>query len=217
MGRSRTSPGRAGGGCVGSVRSRVAVALTVAALIPATFTACNDDDGDPPAATATAPAAQSTPEDPAIIDGQTFISVASSYRIEFPEGWTPDDNFIYAPTTVTDVFFAPVGNTPVQANVQVRCDRDLGDFTAEEYIAARRQVADGFAITEVTESAATVAGQAAVRLSYQQRPGGETVVDKTDVIFFSNGCGWTLTLTDDTTEDRSSEFDTMLTTFAFTG
>lgn len=196
-------------------RSRIAIAAFGVALV-LFGVACNDDDGGGPAATPTA-LAEVTPADPAIIDGQIFISTASGYRVEFPQGWTPDDNFLYTPDQVIDVFFGPAGTAEVQANIQIRCDRETQGFTSEEYIAARRQVAEGFAIDQVQEQASTVAGVPAVMLTYQQRPGGTTTVDKTDVIFTGHGCGWTISLTEDPSEDQRPQLDAMLATFTFVG
>jgi hypothetical protein len=187
----------------------------VAALALPLLAACSDDDSGSDGPTVTPAAPDVTPEAPAIIDGQVFISVASGYAVEFPETWAPDDNFLFTPQTVTDVFFAPAEGEGAQGNIQVRCDRDDGSLTAQEFIDARVQVAEGFALGEVQQDEVTMGGEPAIRLQYEQAPSPTITVQKTDIIFFSHGCGWTVTLTQATDQDYSAEFAALLSTFRF--
>jgi hypothetical protein len=194
--------------------ARAAIAAGAVAVL--LLAACSDDDdgGD---ASPTPPAPNVTPQAPAIIDGQSFISTAAGYAVEFPEGWSPDDNFLYTPDTVTDVFFAPVEGEGAQGNVQIRCDFDDGALAAQEFIDARIAVAEEFAQGDVTQEAATVANEQAVRLTYRQQANPEVVLQKVDIVMFASGCGWTITLAQGEEQDYAAEFEQMLSTFRFTG
>jgi hypothetical protein len=160
---------------------------------------------------------QVTPQAPAIIDGQNFFSVASGYGVEYPEGWVPDDNFLFTQQTVTDVFFAPPQGEGAQGNIQVRCDRDTGALTEQQFVDARITAAQGFALGDVQQDVTSVAGVPAVRLRYQQAPSPTVTVAKLDIIFFSHGCGWTITLTQGLSQDYSEQFATLLNSFRFAG
>jgi hypothetical protein len=190
--------------------------LLVAALALPLLAACSDDEGGG-SATPTAAAPGVTPEDPAIIDGQVFISVASGYAVEYPEGWSPDDNFLFTPQTVSDVFFAPVegDGEGAQGNIQVRCDRADGSLTAEDFIEARAAVASGFALGDVQRTPITIADVQGERIEYQQAPTPDITVAKTDLVFFGHGCGWTVTLTQGLDQDYRPQFDAMVATFRF--
>ena len=181
--------------------------------------ACGDDDngGGDDATPATTPVAGITQGPPGIVEGNTYISTALNYRVEFPDGWRVDEAFFVDPATRLDAFFAGEQVNGVEPNIQVRCDRlEAQGLTPQAFVDARSQAARAFAFRDVAESPVAIAGNQGRRFEYQQMA-GETLVDKTEVAFAAGACGWTLALTRAAGDGQHSQgFDRMLASFALT-
>jgi len=195
-------------------RFRAACVIAAAALA-AVAVACNDDDsGRQPSATA--PVAETTQGPPGIVDGNTFISTARNYKVDFPEGWKPDENFLFTGAFAIDAFIAPEEVSGVEPSINVRCDFNSdGAITHEAFITARRSVAEGFAFQGVQEAAVTLGGEQAVQFTYEQLA-GQTKVKKVEVAYAGHGCAWTVTLTNAADDDNyGDDFAAALSSFAF--
>lgn len=196
------------------VRFRAACVIAAAALA-AVAMACNDDDSDPQPS-ATAPVAETTQGPPGIVDGNTFISTARNYKIDFPQGWKPDENFLFTGAFAIDAFIAPEEVSGVEPSINVRCDFNAdGAITHEAFVTARRSVAEGFAFQGVQEAAVTLGGEQAAQFTYEQLA-GQTKVKKIEVAYAGHGCAWTVTLTNAADDDNyADEFAAALSSFAF--
>lgn len=206
----------------------LACALALAAVGLSAGCADNGDDSAPTPSTAGTPVADVTAGPPGIVDGQTFISVARAYKVDFPEGWQPDENFFITSDFAFDAFLAPEPVNGVKPNIIVRCEYQReGNFTSESFLQEKRGLADGFAQGEVAEQAVTIAGEQALQLTYTRDTGGQSatgtpvaslVIDKQEIHFVSHGCGWSIELTHAADDDQYTElFATILASFAFTG
>ncbi len=195
-------------------RFRAACVVAVAALA-AIAMAC-DDDASSPQPSVTAPVAEATQGPPGIVDGNTFISTARNYKVDFPEGWKPDENFLFTGAFAIDAFIAPEAVNGVEPSINVRCDFNAdGAITHEAFITARRSVAEGFAFQGVQESAVTLDGEQAVQFTYEQLA-GQTKVKKVEIAYAGHDCAWTVTLTNAADDDNYvDDFAAALSSFAF--
>lgn len=191
--------------------------LMAAAALAAVAVACGDDDGGgEPQPSVTAPVADATQGPPGIVDGNTFISTARNYKVDFPDGWKPDENFLFTGAFAIDAFIAPEAVDGVEPSINVRCDFNAdGAITHEAFITARRAVAEGFAYQGVEEAAVTLGGEQAVQFTYEQLA-GQTKVKKVEVAYAGHGCAWTVTLTNSAGDDNyADDFAASLSSFAF--
>ena len=101
-------------------RFRAASAVAAAALAAVTIACGGGDGGGNPQPSATAPIAEATQGPPGIVDGNTFISTARNYKIDFPEGWKPDENFLFTGAFAIDAFIAPEEVSGVEPSINVR-------------------------------------------------------------------------------------------------
>lgn len=193
-----------------------ALALVMACLLAAAAAAACDSDDDGGATPTPPTAAIPTPTQgpPGFVDGDVFTSVQRRYRVTFPQGWEPDEDFIVTPLFVTDVFRAPNDGTPVEPSIQVTCNFP-GDATAEDFIANKRQFAQTFAQNElVDDRPATLAGAPAVQLTYNQMA-GQTLVRKIEIHQFRGTCGWSLTVTSDPSKNYDQQFLALVASMEF--
>lgn len=139
---------------------------------------------------------QGTPQPtPVIVDGQ-LESPALGYSVHIPEGWNASPNYLPGPGFSVDAFFAPDTIAGVQPNISVTCDQVPAGttLTLKEYSDAKLQVARDVAQVEPDVSSGKVGGQEAV-VSRYKREKLQPALEKTDVIFVSPKCGWTIALT----------------------
>jgi hypothetical protein len=198
-------------------RSRFVLVCSAILAVSSIMVAC-DDDGNGSSPAGTQGASSQTPQStlvPGVIEGNTFVSVSKGYRLTFPEGWTPDENFIDTPTYAIDAFIDPEVEGAVQPNMTVRCDYVGSQTTLGEFVEARRQVTEGFAVGDLTEEIATLAGVPAVRLEYEQRS-GDIDLRKSDIYAIQGDCAWTITTTQAAEGDDVEAFEEMLASFQFT-
>jgi hypothetical protein len=191
--------------------------MITAAALAIGAVACGDDNGDggtPPQATA--PVAQPSAGPPGIVDGNTFISTARNYKIDFPEGWKPDENFLFTANFAIDAFIAPAEVSGVEPSINVRCDFNADNaITHEDFVAARRSVAEGFSYQDVQEAPVTLGGEQAVQFTYEQLA-GDKKVKKVEVAYAGHGCAWTVTLTNAADDDNYADaFAASLASFSF--
>jgi hypothetical protein len=118
------------------------------------------------------------------------------YSVQIPEGWNAHPNFLPGPGFSIDAFFAPDVVEGVQPSISVTCDQvaEGTALTLKEYSDAKLQVARGVAQVEPDVSSGEVSGQEAVVARYK-REKLESPLEKTEVMFVSEKCGWDITLT----------------------
>lgn len=178
----------------------------IAALIIATsLAACGGGGGGSKTTTATTPAptesgspvgrftAIATP----LVTGNTVDSV-KGYRADGPEGWKFRPNFINPAGSSVDVFFEPLAaGANVQSSIAVTCDFTEGVSPAQYSEDKKTITATLPQNKEVQVGNTAVSGVPATTFTYRfesaQAPGSPQL-DKEDVVFSSNACNWTLTL-----------------------
>jgi hypothetical protein len=156
------------------------------AKAPATATA-------PPAETGgSTPAVTMTPEiTPIVSDGQ-FKAPAKGYGVQIPEGWIARPNFMPTTTSSTDVFFAPVDESPVRPNIAVTCEQVEQGTSLEQYIGQKREIATVTTGHTPEAEKREVSGGEATLLTYSLTK--EPVVDKVEAYFQGKDCIWTVAL-----------------------
>jgi hypothetical protein len=116
------------------------------------------------------------------------------YGVRIPEGWNAFPNFLPGPGFSVDAFFGPDIVEGVKPNISITCDQVPAGTTLKEYSDAKLQVARDVAQVEPDVSSGEVGGQEAVIARYK-REKLQPALEKTDVIFVSPKCGWTIALT----------------------
>lgn len=173
--------------------------LLLAVIAIAGLVACDGSDGNG-GATAT-PGQTTTPGQPtalptAEIEGTRFESSVLPYAVEFPEGWTPDDNAIVRGEEIYDVFFSPEMAEEVQPNFSVSCRRLQEPLALELFANQHRQqlteVGGGELVIE--GQPAEVSGQPAFFIT-STLDDPEVSLRKSEYILVTDTCAWTITMT----------------------
>jgi hypothetical protein len=128
------------------------------------------------------------------ITGNLFEYQDKGYSVRFPEGWTPEPNFLPAADFSVDAFFAPDEIRGIQPNIAVTCDALPEDVTLKEYFDGKVDIVRQVAQVEPEVSSREVSGQEALVSSYA-REESEPPLQKTEVVFITDRCGFSIALT----------------------
>ena len=187
--------------------------------------ACGGDNEAPPSpspAATTAPAATPegtplsrlpglpTPATTPVISGSLFEYPERGYSVRFPEGWTPEPNLLAQPEIATDVFFGPQEGE-VRPNISVTCQPLPEGTTTEKYFEDKMALVDGQAGSKVEAQPAEVSGVEARRAVYSLSAQGSPTIEKVEVFFLNDRCGWSIALV--TPLDRRAAFEAVLDQF----
>lgn len=183
------------------MRSRYSLAGIVA-ILALGLAACGGGNGDDeaPEPTATTATEQPTVEAPPTplstptITGNLFEYEEKGYSVRFPEGWTPQPNFLPAPDISVDAFFAPEEVGGIQPNIAVTCEAVPEDVTLQEYFDGKVDIVRQVAKLEPEVSSREVSGHEALVSSYERKE-SEPPLRKTEVIFLTERCGFGIALT----------------------
>jgi hypothetical protein len=168
-------------------------------LLPLSLTACGgggEEATQPTAAAQPTSAATPTPmSTPTIVDN-LFEFKDKGYSARFPEGWTPLPNFVPGPDFSIDAFFAPQDQEveTVQPNMAVTCETLPKDMTLKDYFDREVQIVKGVTKIDPETSSRKVSGQEALQLRFT-RENVDAPLEKTEVMFVTERCGWNISLT----------------------
>ncbi|MEX2246803.1 MAG: hypothetical protein WEC75_08955 [Dehalococcoidia bacterium] len=137
---------------------------------------------------------QSAAEPPAVIEGTSFLDVADGYSVQFPAGWTADDDALSAGTLSLDTFFSPETIGEVQPNVSVTCERLAVSNDLLTYYDNYKATVERFMATGFIETTGVVAGQPARLISYQLTRESLTLA-KTEAVLIGGDCAYRIALT----------------------
>lgn len=197
----------------------------ILAVLALGLAACGGGNGDdevpePTATAATTATEQPTVEAPTVPQGTPTITgnllefEAKGYSVRFPEGWTPQPNFLPAPDISVDAFFAPEEIGGIQPNIAVTCEALQENVTLQEYFDAKLDIVRQVTQLEPEVSSREVSGQEALVSSYT-REESDTPLQKTEVVFLTEKCGFGIALTVPAGQggDYQQQFDEFLGSF----
>lgn len=137
---------------------------------------------------------QVTPLPEPTIVGTEINFPARGYRAEFPEGWTADPNIVRGGNVTYDAFFAPEEIEGVQPNITIAREELPEELDLLSYVDEKVSTIRGLGSEDVTVSGPVeVAGQEASVVDHVRRD--QVRLDRRDVIFVTEGFGWTISLT----------------------
>ena len=154
---------------------------------PAAPTGATSEVGSP-----TPPSERTAVPTPIITNGR-FEDPAKGYSVQIPDGWAAHPNFVPAPL-LTDAFFAPNGTEGVQPNIAVLCEELPEGRTLTEHFDAKTEIVRRVAGVEPDVSTRQVGGMEVMVASYG-RENSNPPLHKTEVVFVSERCGWSVSLT----------------------
>lgn len=164
------------------------------------------------------PSGTQTPLPEPTITGTSFIFPGRGYRVEFPDGWTPDANSVHAGPLIVDVFFGPEELDGVQSNISVTCEHQTEPkTTTDQFVQNRQRALHAAKAIDLTEDGAmTVAGQDWSVLSYGLER-EDVRLHKTEVLLAGDECAWTLAFTaaESAFEQERPKFQAFLDSFEF--
>jgi len=182
----------------------------ILALLLLSLTACGGGTGDEEAAEPgttpqpTSPAV-ATPMSTPIITDNLLEFPDKGYSVRFPEGWTPLPDFLPGPGFSVDAFFGPEEIEGVKPNISVTCEEIPEGMSEKEYVDNKVDVVRQITQVEPEVSSRQVGGREAVMYRIT-REDTEPPVEKTEVIFATEACGWGIALTVPLS-DRTSYYD----------
>ncbi len=130
---------------------------------------------------------------PTITDN-LFEFKEKGYSVRFPEGWTPEPNFLPAPGFSVDAFFAPDEIGGIRPNIAVTCQTLPEGVTLKEYFDGKLDIVRQVTLLEPEVSSRKVSGQDAL-VSHYEREETDQPLQKTEVVFINERCGWSIALT----------------------
>jgi hypothetical protein len=154
-------------------------------------TASPEVGGEP---TATAGATATGPAGGFTVSGNLFESQDKGYSVRFPEGWTPDPDFLTGPGFSVDAFFATAEVGGLKPNLAVTCDTLSERTDLRGYFDKKVEIARKTAGVQPEISSLEVAGQEALMSRVERQTPSPPLV-KTEVVFFGGRCAWTVDLT----------------------
>ena len=154
---------------------------------PAVPTGATPEVGSP-----TPPSERTAVPTPIITDGR-LEDPAKGYSVQIPDGWVAHPDFVPAPLS-TDAFFAPNGTEGVQPNIAVLCEELPEGTTLTDLFDAKTEIVRRVAGVEPDVSTRQVGGMEAMVARYG-RENANPPLHKTDVVFVSERCGWSVSLT----------------------
>ncbi len=146
------------------------------------------------------------------IDRQTYTSKKDRFSIQFPGGWTFQEN-VYGSTVM---FFSPTDeNDKIRENIGIIKEALDKEYTLDEYYDITKwqltQLIPGF--TEVTNETITINDTKAKKLIYKGTQ-GNTKLKREQVYLIKNSNIYIITYTaaEDTFDSFIQQFDEMITT-----
>ena len=128
------------------------------------------------------------------IDGSRFTFPARGYASVIPDGWHANPNSLLAGAQTVDTFFSVDTVDGVQANISVTCEKNDANVPTEQFVTTRLATLAALSAIDVKMlGAVTVAGVQGQKVSYTLVRDAKTL-RKTDVMFATARCGWTLAL-----------------------
>jgi hypothetical protein len=183
------------------VTSRYFVAATLAILSLGLAACGGGGDGgevaEPTAAgTAEAPSPAPVPTlaTTPTITGNLFEFPERGYSVEFPEGWTPEPNFLPGPDFSVDAFFSPDEVRGIQPNISVTCETVPEGTTLQQYFDGKNDVTRQVTHLEPDVRSREVGGLAAM-VSHYARADSNPPLEKSEAVFISDRCGWSIAMT----------------------
>jgi hypothetical protein len=143
-----------------------------------------------------------------------FEPADGGYSVQLPEGWTPEPNFLPSSGHVVDAFFAPGLVQGVQPNISVTCEELPEGAALRDYFNEKMDVEKRVAQVEPEISSREVSGREALVFRFA-RENTKPPLEKTEVIFITGSCGWSISLTVPYSEAASYHdlFDKFLASF----
>jgi hypothetical protein len=184
-----------------SVTSRYFVAA-ILAIFALGLAACGGGGGEGEVAEPTAagtveqptaapiPTAASTPT----ITGNLFEYPERGYSVEFPDGWTPQPNFLPAADFSVDAFFAPDEVNGIQPNISVTCEAPPEGMSLQDYFNKKVDVIRQVVKVEPDVRSRQVSGQEAMISDYS-REKDEPKLEKMEAVFITDKCAWSIAMT----------------------
>jgi hypothetical protein len=170
----------------------------ILAFVTLALVACGGDGNEvaqPTAAGQSTVAGTPTPMNTPVITDNLFEFKDKGYSVRFPEGWKPLPNFLPGPDFSIDAFFAPEEVEGVQPNMAVTCEELPEGMTLEEYFDAKVEVVKQVTQVEPETSSREVDGQDARQLRFTREHNIAAPMEKTEVVFITERCGWDISLT----------------------
>jgi len=170
----------------------------VLASVTLALAACGgggEEAAQPTAAGQPASVATPTPMNTPTITDNLFEFKDKGYSVRFPEGWTPLPNFLPGPDFSIDAFFAPQEIEGVQPNMAVTCEELPEGMTLEKYFDAEVEVVKQVTKAEPEISSREVDGHEARQLRFTREKNIAAPMEKTQVLFVTERCGWDISLT----------------------
>lgn len=171
--------------------TRYWLALLVPALALAAL-ACQGENGDEDSIEAT-PLILPTPAGTPIISDSQFEFPDRGYSVRIPDGWSADANFFRTASSSVDAFFAPSEEAEVKPNITVTCEAIEEGTALDVYLEPKRELVKELTGAEPEVRETQVDGRKAFIAEYSPIK-GPPKVDRTDVVFVSEGRGWTVSL-----------------------
>jgi len=192
------------------------VAMVLAVALGAVMVAgCKGGgDGDKGTATPTA-TATARPHVQPTIDGSAFNFPDRGYAAVIPDGWHANPNSLLAGPQAVDTFFSPDTVEGVQSNISITCEDNPDGTGSDQFVENKLKTIAALGGKDVSAARpVTVGGQQAQELSYTLDRGGTAIV-KTDVLFATARCGWTIALASapSVQPQNAAIFDRFLQTF----
>jgi len=135
------------------------------------------------------PTAVGTP----IITDSLFRFPAKGYEVGIPQGWEARPNFLITGAFSSDAFFAPETGAAVQPSIAVTCEPLVEETTLQAYFETRLDLVKRLLKQEPEVRPFQVVGREAFAVQYSLLE--DSPLDRTDIIFLSERCGWTISLT----------------------
>ena len=177
-------------------RYSLAAILTFLSLTLAACAGGGKEVAEPTTAAQPTSAATPTPMNTPTITDNLFEFKDKGYSVRFPQGWTPLPNYLPGPDFSIDAFFAPQEEqiAEVQPNIAVTCETLPEGMTLKDYFDREVEIVKQVTKVEPETSSREVSGQEALQLRYA-RETTAMPLEKTEVLFVTDRCGWNISLT----------------------
>ena len=177
-----------------AVRSRYSFAV-ILALLSLGLAACGDGgEAEPTVPGQQSPSAEGTPLGEPTISGNLFEFQEKGYSVRFPEGWTPQPNFLPGPGLTIDAFFAPEEVQGIQPNIAVSCETLPEETTLRAYFDSKLDVVRQVVGVEPETGSRQAGGQEGLWSRFA-REEAEPSLEKIEVVFITERCGWSIAMT----------------------
>jgi hypothetical protein len=172
--------------------------VAILAFLSLILTACaggGDEEVTQPAITEqpTSPTEAAPTRTPTITDN-LFEFPDRGYSVRFPQGWTPMPDFLPGPGFSVDAFFGPEEIAGIKPNIAVTCEQIPEGMAPKDYFDQKVNAVRAVTQVEPEVSSREVSGQEARQLRFARQE-LEAPIEKTEVLFVTEKCGWSIGLT----------------------